>query len=68
MDINTHESIFTELSALNMTGGKVLLHLIKQIHRSINEISGDGAYDTVRIERADPFIPQSKGTSFWVEV
>ncbi len=54
-----------------MTDGEVLPNLLKQTGRRINEISGDGAYDTrqcyeaIRIKRAVPLIPPREGTAFW---
>ncbi|WP_139158999.1 IS5 family transposase, partial [Vibrio sonorensis] len=71
VDTDTHELIAAELSLSNVTDGEVLPNLLKQTRRRINEISGDGAYDTrlcyeaIRIKRAVPRIPPRKGAAFW---
>lgn len=70
LDTNTHEIITAELSLSNVSGGEVLPNLLKQTHRRIVEISGDGAYDTrlcykaIRIKRAAPLIPPREGATF----
>ncbi|MBE4517200.1 transposase, partial [Vibrio parahaemolyticus] len=46
VDTNTHEIIAVELSLSNVSDGEALPNLLKQTRRRINEISGDGAYDT----------------------
>ncbi|WP_240698077.1 IS5 family transposase, partial [Vibrio sp. F12] len=46
VDTGTHEIIATELSLSNVTDGEALPNLLNQTRRRINEISGDGAYDT----------------------
>ncbi len=73
VDINAHEIITAELSAPSMTDGEILLSLLKQTGRGINEISADCAYDTkqyyktVRIKRTVPLIliPPKKRITFW---
>ncbi|ATF09440.1 Mobile element protein [Candidatus Enterovibrio altilux] len=55
-----HEIIAAELSASNVTGGVVLPHLLKQIHRRINSTSGHSAYDTIRVKRSVPLVPQKE--------
>ncbi len=53
-----------------MTDGKVLSNLLKQASRRINEILGDGAYDTIqccetaRITRAAPLTPPRQRITF----
>ncbi|ATF09105.1 hypothetical protein BTN50_0578 [Candidatus Enterovibrio altilux] len=65
-----HEIIAAELSASNVTDGKVPLSLLKQTRQKINEISAAGVYDTrqyyetVRIKRAVSLIPPKKGANF----
>ncbi len=46
VDTNTHEIIAAELSLSNVSDGEALPNLLKKTRRRINEISGDGAYDT----------------------
>nr|WP_096618739.1 hypothetical protein [Candidatus Enterovibrio luxaltus] len=66
IDINTHEMMIAELSALNIIDGKILANSFKQTRRRINEISADGAYETrqyyetVHIKQAIPLIPPKK--------
>ncbi|WP_029817487.1 IS5/IS1182 family transposase, partial [Vibrio parahaemolyticus] len=60
VDTSTHEVVAAELSLSNVTDAEVLPNLLKQTHRRIIEISGDGAYDTrdchdaIRFKRAVP--------------
>ncbi|WP_394336771.1 hypothetical protein [Candidatus Enterovibrio altilux] len=59
-----------ELSASNITDSTVLPNVFKQTRCRLNETSGDKAYDTrqcyetIRIKRAVPIIPQRKGATF----
>jgi hypothetical protein len=46
VDTHTHEIIAAELSLSNVADTEVLPNLLKQTHRKIHTISGDGAYDT----------------------
>ncbi|MGX9521740.1 hypothetical protein ACWX0P_23530 [Vibrio mediterranei] len=51
----------------------MLPNLLKQARRTINEISGDGAYDTreryrtIRVKNAKPLLPPREGVAFWEE-
>ncbi len=71
VDTNTHEIIAAELSLSTVTDGEVLPNLLKQTHRSILEVSGDGAYDTrachaaIKIKGAIALIPPREGAAFW---
>ena len=71
VDTSTHEIIAAELSLSNVTDAEVLPNLLKQTHRKIIEISGDGVYDTrdchdaIRVKRAVPLIPPREGAAFW---
>ncbi|CAK2432643.1 hypothetical protein VCRA2126O85_490012 [Vibrio crassostreae] len=71
MDTSTNEIITAELSLSTVTDGEVLQNLLKQIRRSILEVSGDGAYDTrachdaIKIKRAVALIPPREGAAFW---
>ncbi len=53
-----------------MSDGEVLPNLLKQTSQRINEISGDGAYETrscyeaIHIKRAVPLIPPRGGAAF----
>ncbi len=64
---STHEIVAAEMSLSNVTDAEVLPNLLKQTHRKIIEISGDGAYDTrnchdaIRVKRAVPLIPVREG-------
>ncbi len=72
VDTGTHEIIAAELSLSNVTDGEALPNLLNQTRRRINEISGDGAYDTrqcyeaIRIKQAVPLIPPREGAAFWL--
>lgn len=72
VDTGTHEIIAAELSLSNVTDGEALPNLLNQTRRRINEISGDGAYDTrqcyeaIRIKQAVSLIPPREGAAFWV--
>ncbi len=54
-----------------MSDSEALPSLLKQTHRRIVAISGDGAYGTrlcyeaIRIKRAKPLIPPREGAAFW---
>ncbi|EGU39835.1 transposase [Vibrio ichthyoenteri ATCC 700023] len=70
VDTDTHEIIATELSLSNVSDGEVLPSLLRQARRKIEEISGDGAYDTrlcyeaILIKQAAPLIPPREGATF----
>lgn len=53
VDTHTHEIIAAELSLSNVTDAEVMANLLKQTHRKIRNISGDGAYDTRAYDDAD---------------
>ncbi len=53
VDNHTHEIIGAELSLSNVTDAEVMPNLLKQTHRKIRNISGDGAYDTRAYDDAD---------------
>ena len=67
VDTDTHEIIAAELTLSCVTDAEVLPNLLKQTRRTINEISGDGAYDTrechkaIRGKKAIPLVPQFSG-------
>ncbi|HCH1193134.1 TPA: IS5 family transposase, partial [Vibrio parahaemolyticus] len=71
VDTSTHEVVAAELSLSNVTDAEVLPNLLKQTHRRIIEISGDGAYDTrdchdaIRFKRAVPLTPPREGAACW---
>lgn len=71
VDTHTHEIIAAELSLSNVADAEVLPNLLKQTHRKIHTISGDGAYDTqecravIRRKRAFSFIPPHDGAAYW---
>ena len=71
VDTSTHEIIAAELSLSNVTDAEVLPNLLKQTHRKIIKISGDGTYDTrdchdaIRVKRAAPLIPPRERAAFW---
>ncbi len=71
VDIDTHEIIAAELTLSGVTDAKVLPNLLKQTRRTIQEISGDGAYDTrecyraIRVKKARPLTPPLEGAAFW---
>ncbi|MCB2384868.1 IS5 family transposase, partial [Shewanella sp. SR1] len=46
VDTHSHEIIAAELSLSGVTDAEVMPNLLKQTHRKIRNISGDGAYDT----------------------
>ena len=70
VDTNTHEIIVAELSLSNASDGEARPNLLRQTRRRINEISGDGAYDTrlcyeaIHIKHAVPLIPPREGSAF----
>ncbi|ATF09454.1 hypothetical protein [Candidatus Enterovibrio altilux] len=47
-----------------MISDEVLSNLVKQVLQRINEILGEGAYDTIRIKRAVSLIPRRKKVTF----
>ena len=57
---------------MNVTDGEALPNLLNQTRRKINEIPGDGAYDTrqcyeaIRIKQAVPLILPREGAAFLV--
>lgn len=71
VDTDTHEIIAAELSLSNVNDGEALPNLLRQTHRRIMAISGDGAYDgrlcyeAIRIKQAVPLIPIREGATFW---
>lgn len=71
VDTHTHEIIGAELSLSNVTDAEVMPNLLKQTHRKIRIISGDGAYDTrachdaVLRKRALVLIPPREGAALW---
>lgn len=48
VDTSTYKIVAAELSLSNVTDAEVLTNLLKQTHRKIIEISGDGAYPATR--------------------
>ena len=71
VDTHSHEIIAAELSLSGVTDAEVMPNLLKQTHRKIRNISGDGAYDTkacheaVRRKRALVLIPPREGAALW---
>ncbi|PSW06078.1 IS5 family transposase [Photobacterium lipolyticum] len=71
VDADTHQIVAAELSLSSVTDGEVLPNLLKQTHRKIKAISGDGAYDTRRCyeaiakKKASPLIPPRTGAAYW---
>lgn len=71
LDTDTHEIIAAELTLSGVTYAEVIPNLLKQTRRTINEIWGDGAYDTrechrsIKVKKAIPFIPPREWAAFW---
>jgi len=71
VDVETHQIVCAELSLSNVTDGEALPALLKQTHRKIKSISGDGAYDTrlcyeaIKSKKATPIIPPRIGAAYW---
>ena len=71
VDADTHQIICAELSLSTVTDGEVMPTLLKQTHRKIKAISGDGAYDTrlcyqaIASKKSEPLIPPRAGAAYW---
>ena len=71
VDADTHQIVAAELSLSNVADSEVLPELLKQTHRKIKAISGDGAYDSRRCyqaimsKKANALIPPRTGAAYW---